>query len=284
LANRILKSIINDRTSGAAEIDSKVYVYLMNSLRIHKDKSAGEIKEAISLIKERFSSMANILNLLERLEKSPADAGFETIRENLALYRKSIEQSRRQTIETAARQVRRYKSIFTLSNSSIVSGAILEAAESGWRGEIRIAESRPRNEGSALATKFAARGIKTVLGVDALIPELVEKSGAVFLGADAVTPSYFVNKIGSGIAVEYAGKFHKPVFVAADISKLIADRNYRYAPDSNPEEEIIARRPDNLEIINSYFEKVIPRGRFYYICGESIIEPGQIKKLLKRRS
>lgn len=208
--------------------------------------------------------------------------GFETIRENLALYRKDIELNRRLTVETAAGQIRRYKSIFTLSSSSMISASIFEAMERGWRGEVRIIESRPKKEGAAFASKLAENGLKSILAVDTLIPEFVEKSGAVFLGADAVTPGYFVNKTGSEIAIEYADKYKKPVFVVFDRSKLISAKIYGYIPDKNPEEEITARKSKNLEIINPYFEKIIPRGRFNYICGDSIIEATKIKKLLNQ--
>lgn len=283
MADKILKSIINDRTSGAAEIESKVHVYLMNSLRNHRNKSIHEITDAISRIRKRFSSMANILNLLEKLERSLANIGFENARESLALYKKIIEHDRNLTIETAARQICRYKSIFTLSNSSIISRSIFGAIERGWHGEIRIAESRPKKEGTVLAMKCAKDGVKAILGVDTLIPEFVEKSGAVFLGADAVTPGFFVNKIGSEIAVEYADKFKKPVYVAFDRSKMISGIIYKYVPDKNPENEITSRKSGKLEILNPYFEKIIPRGRFNYICGDSIIDPAEIKKMLNRR-
>jgi hypothetical protein len=98
LADRALKSIINDRISGAGEIENRIYVYLMSALRIYRDKSIGEFRDALAQIKQRFNSMANIVKLLERVEKSTGKNDFESIRENLAVYKKNIEFNRQLTI------------------------------------------------------------------------------------------------------------------------------------------------------------------------------------------
>jgi len=130
LADRVLRSILNDRTSGAAEIESRIYVYLMSALRIHRDKPAGEFSEAITRIKKRFHSMANIIRILEMVEKSAGKKEFESISEELASYKIAIEDNRQLTTETAASRMCRFDTIFTLSNSSAISRSISRAANS----------------------------------------------------------------------------------------------------------------------------------------------------------
>jgi translation initiation factor 2B subunit (eIF-2B alpha/beta/delta family) len=271
LADRALKSIINDRTSGAGEIENRIYVYLMSALRIFRDKPIGEFREALAQIKK----------LLERVEKSTGKNDFESIRENLAVYKKNIEFNRQLTINTAAGKICRYDVIFTLSNSSAVSRSISGAKERGWEGKLNMVESRPRNEGTILASDLARAGIPVNISVDANIPILVKNSKAVFLGADAVTPTYFVNKTGSAIVLEFAAKYRKPVFVVADTGKIISDRIYKFIPDENPAKEIISGKSKNLTIKNNYFEKIIPHGKIQYIIGDEIIIPLEVKNLLK---
>jgi translation initiation factor 2B subunit (eIF-2B alpha/beta/delta family) len=284
LADRTLKSIINDRTSGAGEIESRIYVYLMSALRIYRDKSSGEFNEAITRIKQRFNSMANIVKLLEKVEKSAGKSDFESIRENLAAYKKNIEENRQLTVETAADRICRFDVIFTLSNSSVISRSISGAKALGWEGRVNLVESRPRNEGAILASDLTRMGIPVTMSVDANIPDLVKNSKAVFLGADAVTPTCIVNKTGSAIVLEFAAKYRKPVFVVADIGKIISDRIYKFNPDENPAKEIISSKSRNLTIQNNYFEKIIPHGRIQYIIGDEIINTPEVKNLLKHRA
>ena len=159
----------------------------------------------------------------------------------------------------------------------------MEAKKRGWNGRVFLAESRPRNEGAILAGALAKAGLPVTLSVDTLIPELIERSKAVFLGADAVTPSYFVNKIGSRIAVEFADRLGKPVYVAGDRGKLISNKDYEFVPDSNPSLEIVRLQDKRLRVENRYFEKIIPSGRFNYICGSRLYKPAEIKNILKRK-
>ena len=279
-----LHSIIEDRTSGATVIEGEIFRLFEEIIRIHRRNSARYLRVAIIKIKKRFSAMANILNLVIFTEKILEKKDVEYLSESINGYKKNIEHDRGLTVTKAARKIKSYGSIFTLSGSSLILKAIMEAGSLGWRGDVRIVESRPKNEGTGLAIKTARAGILTVLGVDAITPRMIKNSGAVFLGADAVTQTYFVNKIGSDIAVEFADIFHKPVYIVADRSKFISNKIYKFTPDKNPENEIARRRFKNLEIINNYFEKIRPRGKVHFICGDRIISAGNIKNLLKRRS
>lgn len=283
MADRALRSIINDRTSGAGEIERRIHVFLMSALRIYRNRGTGELVDAIAQIRRRFNAMANIVKILDMVSDSVGKKDFDSIRENLASYRKVIEENRQSTIDTAAAKICRYNAIFTLSYSTAINRAISGAGQLDWQGGVNVAESRPRNEGTMLASDLARMGIPSVLAIDANIPELVKASKAIFLGADAVTPTYFVNKTGSAIAMEYAAKYHKPIYVVADISKYISDKKYKFIPDENPTKEIISGKLKNLTVLNNYFEKIIPQGKTQYICGGEIINPADVKNLLKRR-
>ncbi|UCE66639.1 MAG: hypothetical protein JSU85_01080 [Candidatus Zixiibacteriota bacterium] len=279
-----LHSIIEDRTSGAAVIEGGILGLFEKIIRIHKKHSPRHLRRAIVKIKKRFSAMANIMNLVIFTEKILEKKDVEYLSEAIKGYKENIEHERGLTVTRAARKIKSYDLIFTLSGSSLILKAIIEAGNLGWRGGVKIAESRPKNEGTILASDLARLGIPVTLGVDANMPDLIKNSNAIFLGADAVTQTYFVNKTGSGIALEFGSKYSKPVFIIADRSKFISNRTYRFIPDSNPPNEIISRKTRNLEILNNYFEKIAPRKKFRYICGNEIINPDEVKNLLKRGS
>lgn len=276
-----LKAILENRADGASSIADAIFD-LFNSIIQNSDgQHMAQMKRAIRLIRGRFSQMANIVTLLDFAERSMVALGPDDLIKALAEFRRGIDESRKSTIVTTADTLSGYKLIFTLSNSTIIRKAAISARKIGWSGAVKIIESRPGNEGTILAETLAKAGISTVLAVDTVLPELIKGSDAVFLGADAVTQTYFVNKIGSQMAIDYARRYDKPVFVAADIGKFISDRKYRFAPDDNPTTEITGSKRRRLEIVNSYFEKVKPVGRFQYICGREVFSPANVKNILK---
>jgi len=270
-----LTNIFSDRTGGASSIETAALDLLLKS----PDLSVSEIITSIRKLCERFPLMANFLNLCEFFEKRKDS---KELYNGIKKYRQEIEADRGQTIETCSKRIARYKSIFTLSNSGLIRDSLVKAHESGWEGTVLIAESRPRCEGTILGRYLAKKGLEVVLMVDSAIPDMLYLSGAVFLGADAVTEKYFINKNGSRITIDYAANSGKPVFVVADKSKFISSRKYRFHPDKNPPEELAKSNLKSLHVVNSYFEKVIPSGNFRYITGKTIIVLSEIANIIRK--
>lgn len=278
-----LEAILNDRTSGATIIERNIYAWLILLLSQSKTQSSRSIKKSVFNLRNRFGNMANVLGLLSYFENLLANSTQDQMLMSLKNYRHRIDHNRELTITTTAKKIKRYGSIFALSNSSIITGAVLLARKQGWKGTVNLTESRPKCEAAIPARKFAKAGLKVNYGVDSMMPKLIRQSGAIFLGADAVTQSYFINKIGTQVALDYGEKLRKPLFVAADKSKFISNRNFKFTPETNPTDEILQYKHKNLLIINHYFEKVVPYGRMKFICGEDIMNPADVKNLLKLR-
>lgn len=279
-----LKAILENRVDGASSIADAVFELFKFIIERTGERPIGQMKKASELIRGRFSHMANIARLLDFVERSIIAGVVDDPIRALAEIRKGIDENRRLTIMTSADTISSYRTIFTLSNSTIIRSAMIHAKKAGWGGSARIIESRPGNEGTIQAVELAKAGISAKLAVDTALPGFIRGSGAVFLGADAVTQTFFVNKIGSQMAIDYARRFNKPVFVATDISKFISKRKYRFVPDENPATEITKTKRKRLKIINSYFEKVRPAGRFHYICGRRVFSSAGVKNILKHQS
>ncbi len=278
-----LKAILENRVDGASSIADAVFELFNSIIEDSRRRPIGRMKRASRLIRGRFSQMANVAALLEFVERSIIASTSDDFIITLAEFRKRIDENKKSTIMTTANTLSGYNTIFTLSNSTIIRKAVIFAGKTGWRGTVKIIESRPGNEGVILADMLAKAGISTTLAIDTAMPELIRGSGAVLLGADAVTQTYFVNKIGSQMAIDYARRYNKPVFVATEISKFISNRKYRFAPDENPAMEITRIKRKRLNILNSYFEKVKPAGRFHYICGREVFSPARVKNILKHQ-
>ncbi len=278
-----LKVILSNRTGGATEIEKLVIDLFLSIYASPVKTPRRNIRAILQQLRERFSLMANIHALLNYVEYFSEYRDSNRAVKSLKDYRRQISGEREKTVLTAAAKIAHCKSIFTLSNSGIIRKSVLAASKAGWKGEVLIVESRPKKEGAILASILAKAGIPVTLAIDSVMPDLIYRSGAVFLGADAVTQTYFVNKIGSKIAVDYSYEYNKAVFIIVDKSKIISNREYHFSPDQNPTSEITASRKKRLRVENSYFERISPLGRFNYICGHRLIPPSDVKNVLNRK-
>jgi translation initiation factor 2B subunit (eIF-2B alpha/beta/delta family) len=110
-------------------------------------------------------------------------------------------------------------------------------------------------EGRIIAQELLPYGIKTELYPDALAPEAVMKSDAVFLGADMILKNKsVVNKIGSLNLAILSKYYKKPVYVFADKSKF--SLKSKFTPDFKPADELWNHEDKNLKIMNRYFEEL----------------------------
>ena len=84
-----------------------------------------------------------------------------------------------------------------------------------------LSESRPAREGLELARRLADAGIAVELFSDAAISSAVPASDAVIVGADAVGPGFFVNKVGTGALCALAHVLGVPVYALAGREKIL---------------------------------------------------------------
>jgi len=146
--------------------------------------------------------------------------------------------------------------IATLSSSSAVRDALLELQRKGKGPRVLVAESRPLNEGRALAAELAEAGIPTWLVVDAALPLLISQAAMVWIGADAVTDRGVLNKVGSyGVALA-ARESSVPVYALAMRRKFLpASTTALQIPEMPPAEVWNSPAPD-VQPRNVYFELV----------------------------
>ena len=276
---RDLQAIIDNRVDGASAIELSTYESIFNIINNNVLRESDRVKllsKSVAKIRFRFSAMANIVNLCCFLQRNINT--IESLSSKLADYKKSVEDSRKATVEKASEVICGFNSIFTLSNSSMVREAISKAYRIGWHGKVYIIESRPKCEGTLLAGILSNRGIDVFLGVDMMMGKFVAESIAVILGSDAVTESFFVNKIGSALAIDIATTYKKSIIILSDKSKLISSKSYSLGREPNPANEI--SRNKRIKVTNPYFEKVEPSGKFKYIIGHKLFSPKQISGII----
>ena len=152
--------------------------------------------------------------------------------------------------EDAGRQMR----VVTLSYSSSVLVA-LNAIRKIRPLAVSCSESRPALEGRRLATDLAAAGVPVTLFSDSAIAHALDDADAVMVGADAIAPSWFLNKSGTRMLAAAAAQRGVPVYVIAARDKFvrqqIADGLVIRSGDAT---EIWATPPPGVDVRNPYFE------------------------------
>ncbi len=146
--------------------------------------------------------------------------------------------------------------IATLSASEGVLAALKVLADEGRKPRVLVAESRPRLEGRDTARALADLKIETWLVADAALPLLISQASAVWLGADAVTDSGIVNKIGSYTASLAAREHGVPVWAIAVRKKLLPGATPALDIAEMPAAEIWDAAPAGVQPRNVYFEMV----------------------------
>lgn len=205
----------------------------------------------------------------ELCRAQPAMAGFRTA---AAVVRSSSEPV--QALERLEHQVRRAPEaiarhavsllelrrgtgtlrLVTCSASQAVETTIL-ALSARLAIVVRCAEGRPQMEGRALATRLVEQKLATELYTDAGIGSALRGAEAVLVGADAVGPDSFINKVGTaGLAILAAAE-GVPVYVLAGREKLLNEADFASLDlRAGNDAEVWETRPAGLVLRNPYFE------------------------------
>lgn len=167
--------------------------------------------------------------------------------------------------------------VVTCSKSRPVEMTIRKAAE---QRELLIscAESRPAKEGRELARVLAESGITVDLYTDAAITTAIPSADAVLVGADAISSSSFINKVGTSALCAVAAATGTPVYVLAGREKILPDDVFKALTlrPGGPNE--IWRDPiAGVQVRNPYFE-TIPLSWVSAVLTESgSLQPAEVK-------
>lgn len=266
-ADEAINQLASDRTSGAAEIlrqAGAVFTELNTSLSQHKDVT---FEQALEIILETCIALASAqpaMTPLLRLASAALIAARTATKAREASVR--AEQTALDFITKAARSAhdaalvsatlfRDGSTALTHSRSSTVLTAFIEAKRAGRNISVVATESRPLLEGRAVAEALAGKDIPVTLIADAAAGRAMEEVDLILLGADEITPSIHVNKIGTRMIALAARERGLPVYAICDSSKFICEDYFRGAiRQSRNADELWVSPPRGVSIANCYFE------------------------------
>jgi len=260
----LLSRIRQDHRSGASTLLAQAIEASRQFLLTSRDLSPSQFFVALGRFTRQLTSsqpsMAPFLTLANALwrglEGRPRRTSpWEALHGALVQYADDLDRGLIETSKSAARLVRSGSLVLTYSHSTAVRLALWRAVAEGKRFEVACAESRPMNEGVALARALAQRGVSVHLVVDAALYGWLGRATQVLVGADAVMATGIVNKVGTRPLLEAGRRAGIPAYVLADSTKWLPpglDRFWRVR-DESPGEVTTVRHP-NLRIENRYFD------------------------------
>jgi translation initiation factor 2B subunit (eIF-2B alpha/beta/delta family) len=189
-----------------------------------------------------------------------AASGTASVEEARAATRRALDRFR-ERIRSASREAAARAEglipaggrVLTVSSSSTVRAALLEAAKRR-SFDVVCLEGRPNFEGRSLAAALAAAGVRVTLAVDAAVAAVIRGCDVVLTGADSIGDLGVVNKIGTRPAAQAAKSAGIPIYALADTTKILPCGVPQLVEDDRPAAEVWPEAPPGVAIWNRYFE------------------------------
>jgi ribose 1,5-bisphosphate isomerase len=253
-----IREIGDDSTSGATALLTRAVALLREAAvepQATLEALAGDLcraqpsmaglRTAFHLVRTSPDPAADLDRLMQRIARAP---------QLIARHASELLLLRRHGSDLRTLPMR----LVTCSASSAVEATIRSLAS---RASITVscAEARPRLEGRAMAIRLADGGVSIELHTDAGISRAVPGADALIVGADAIGPSSFINKVGTAALCALAGSTGVPVYVLAGREKILdaSEFNSLSLKEADAAEVWAGTHPGVL-VCNSYFE-AIPR-------------------------
>ena len=241
----ILDKITEDTKSGATGI----YIKVLNHIVLGFLKGP----DLPDQLRERAGDMVSLHYLANSLEQEPLFLQKEVAKE----LQKQIR------TESSASGIQLYKALANSNNHILChsnSGSVLRALEHR-KNRIELiyqTRSKPGEEGVESARLLKNSGFNVKLIADSRIATALNDNAVPVFGADCVSESYFVNKVGTAKIVDAALEAKITPIVVAGTEKLALEEVYGDGPHS----ELFERIPiQKLKVIVGGSTYRMPRDR-----------------------
>ncbi|MCB0268872.1 MAG: hypothetical protein KDH95_11980 [Calditrichaeota bacterium] len=204
-----------------------------------------------------YNRTFHVLKFIQDIPKEQKDIDIikQSTLDEIARIRAQGVKNAASVAKFGCRLILEHHTVLTHSSSSVVESILMAARKQKKRFRVICTESRPLNEGAAMAKRLAKAGVKVKLIADADIARAVEESNFVLTGTDRFTETHFVNKTGTFAIGCLAKYMNKPMYIAGESDKVLLKRTYpvRFLPDEP--KELFSDKVTNLQVDNFYFEE-----------------------------
>src|SRR3954470_23149248 len=245
--NGRVAQIAADHHSGASELVDQVLSVLTDAFA-----SGTPLRPlAVSLVNAQ-PAMAPVWNAVRAALLAGASAEFER-------YVEQVRRAPRSLVRHAAGLLLTGSSaplaLVTISFSATVA-LLLDALVVAQPLHVASADGLPGLEGRRMTTRLSAAGIPVSHFTDAGLGHALDAADAVVLGADAVTPDWFLNKSGTRMLAAAAAQQGIPVYVLATRDKFLSGGAAALLEvrEESPV-EVWPAPPAGVTVRNPYFER-----------------------------
>jgi translation initiation factor 2B subunit (eIF-2B alpha/beta/delta family) len=238
--------IAADHHSGASELVAQVLSVLTDALA-----SGAPLRPlAVSLVNAQ-PSMAPVWNAVRAALAAGAAADFERYVEHARRAPRSLVRHAAGLLLTGSSAP---LALVTISFSGTVA-LLLETLLVARPLHVACADGLPGLEGRRMTARLAAAGIQVSHFTDAGLGHALDAADAIVVGADAVTPDWFLNKSGTRMLAAAAAQQGIPVYVLATRDKFLSRGAAALLEvlEESPS-EVWPTPPAGVTVRNPYFE------------------------------
>lgn len=283
----ILEAVKNDRSSGAWVVARKAIQCLEALAREKSDVGMQELVDEVERVAREIlqaqPGMAQLTNLFNVIFFTIEN---ETSKDSRILSRKICGEATRfdEYSKNAVNKVAKFganlisqdKVVFAHSNSSTIFEIFKKARDEGKSFQVILTESRPICEGKELAQELSNLGIQSLYLIDAAIGIGIERADIVLLGADSLTETTLVNKIGTKGICLLSREAVVPCYTACESNKFTPKKLSPKKEQPRNPKEVWYEPPPETSVENYYFDEV-PLELFTGIITEDgILTPSEI--------
>ena len=267
--NSGIADIASDNTSGAAEILRRAAA-VFSQLRIQNiDNPNQSLHQAQSSIIQTGIALSraqrDMISLLRLASSSisaartatSAGEAFRHAEEEACRFITAAEQAGLAAAAHAAKLIHNHAKVLTHSRSSTVLLSLSTAKQSRKKFSVIATESRPLMEGRTLARELAARDIPVTLIADAAAALAMPGVDLVLVGADSVTSTHLLNKIGTRMIALAAKEHDIPMYAVCDSTKFAGSVLSPASLESRDGKELWQDAPEGVSVDNQYFEPIL---------------------------
>jgi ribose 1,5-bisphosphate isomerase len=286
----LIDSIRTDNTSGAAELAKKaamaVLAWTDRSPPMPYVAWRTELEVFATALYRAQPAMAPLFNLVNEVllaVEAVATSGEAQlrVRQTAQAFLDHLDGANQRLATATLSLLPSHAHVLTISFSSSVLAALLEAHTRQTLAKVFCTESRPVQEGRCLAQALAEVGIAVEFGVDAAIATFALQAQLVLTGADSIMAQGIINKVGTTSLALAARHVGIPCYVIADRYKWFptAASTPEFA-QPKPAAEVWPDPPSGVRIWNAYFE-CTPMALISGIIGEDgLLTPASLLQVL----
>jgi translation initiation factor 2B subunit (eIF-2B alpha/beta/delta family) len=291
---QVVKEIGADNVSGASELSRKAassFVLFASESPTDSGqeyfRGLSELGAELILAQPHMASIFNVVNsILYSVEQSlPTLSGGELAdftRDKAEEFIANSLNAIQLIAQNGEGLIAEGSKVMTFSASGSILAILRKAKEMGRDFEVVVCESRPMFEGRLLARFLGNAKIPVTLIADAAMGAFADKADIFLVGADSVSESCFVNKVGTFYLCLLSREYHVPLYVACERSKFISGK-WRPSPHAGGDPgEILDSELLNVRAENPYFEEIPLSFCRQVITNEGFFSPSDVPRYIRK--